>query len=395
MPRFRYRGTDEQGALHRGEIEAAGVVEAAAELRAKGVLALDLERADAAEAAPPLRDVDAFVFFNQGLAEMSRLGFPLPRAVKEISSGLRRGRFKRSLERLEAALREGKSLHDAVAAQEGEFPAHYRFMLKAGARAGNLPAILTAVARNTEGVRRARRAVLDALAYPAVILLFGAVLLSVFLFLFVPVYQDLHRQYGFEPTISARVILGLFGSVKVQAGLVAGVLLAVLGTWAFMRRTIAGERLLLRLPLVGRVLRHLWMARFLGSLGVLLRAKAPLPEALPVALGASGSLELGAAAERLARRAGEGKDLAALLGEAPVVPPEVVSYLALAERSGGVERAAAELSDLLTERAFQEGESLFVVLMPAALLLTGVIMAGLFVSLVLPYIAFIERLGRQ
>ncbi|MGH9312975.1 MAG: tRNA modification GTPase, partial [Vicinamibacterales bacterium] len=58
----------------------------------------------------------------------------------------------------------------------------------------------------TEGVRRARRAVLDALAYPTVVLLFGAALLSVFLFLFVPVYQDLHRQYGFEPTVSARVI---------------------------------------------------------------------------------------------------------------------------------------------------------------------------------------------
>jgi len=394
VARFRYRGTDEQGGLRAGEIEALGLVEASAQLREQGVLALDLERTDADPAAPPLRDVDAFVFFNQGLAEMSRLGFPLPRAVKEISGGLRRGRFKRSLEGLEAALREGKSLHEAVAARAGDFPAHYRFMLEAGARAGNLPAVLTAVARNTEGLRRARRAVLDALAYPTVVLLFGAILFSVFLFLFVPAYRDLHRQYGFEPSITARVVLGIFGSARAQLGLAAGVLALVLGSWAFMRRTVAGERLLLRLPLVGRVLRFLWMARFLGSLGVLLRAKAPLPESLPVALAASGSLELAAAAEGLGRRAAEGAGLGAALEGAPVVPPEVVSYLALAERSGGgVERAAGELADLLTERAFAEGETLFVVLMPAALLLTGLVMAGVFVSLVYPYIDFLERLG--
>jgi type II secretory pathway component PulF len=393
VPRFRYRGTDEQGRLQQGELEAPGLVEASAELRAKGVFSLDLERADAPEAAAPLRDVDAFVFFNQGLAEMSRLGFPLPRAVREISGGMRRGRFRTSLERLEASLREGKSLHEAVAAQGSEFPPHYRFMLQAGTSSGNLPAVLTAVARNTEGVRRARRAVLDALAYPAVVLLFGAILVSVFLLLFVPLYQDLNRQYGFEPSVTTRAILGLFGSVKAQVALVGGALAAVLGGWAFMRRTIAGERLLLRLPLAGRVIGHLWMARFLGCLGVLLRGKAPLADALPVALGASGSLQLAAAAGALGRRAAEGAGVADVLGGAPVVPPEAVSYLALAERSGSVDRAAAELSELLTERAFAEGESLFVVLMPAALLLTGAVLAALFVSLVVPYIAFIERLA--
>lgn len=390
---FRYRGTDDQGGLHRGELKAAGVVEAAEQLRGRGIHALDLERADAPEAPPPLADVDAFVFFNQGLAEMSRLGFPLPRAVREISGGLRRGRFKRSLERLEASLREGKSLHDAVAAQGSDFPAHYRFMLRAGAAAGNLPAVLSAVARNSEGVRRARRAVADALAYPAVVLLFGAVLVSIFLFLFVPVYRDLHRQYGFEPSVSARAILALMGSVQAQIAVVAGVLGGMGGAWAWMRRSRSGERFLLSLPLAGRVIRHLWMARFLGCLSVLLRSKVPLPEALPVALGASGSVQLAAEAEALRGRASEGRGVADALGGAPVIPPEVVGYLALGERSGTVDRSAAELAELLTERALAEGETLFVVLMPAALLLTGALMAGLFISIVVPYFSFLERLG--
>ncbi len=394
MPRFSWRGTDDQGGERRGELEAAGVIEASAELRAQGILTLALERADPKEEERPLGGLDAFAFFNRSLAEMTRLGFPLPRAVREISSGLRRGRFRAALEGVEAALREGKTLDEAVAARPDDFPPHYRFMLKAGAAAGNLPAVLAAVAGNTEAVRRARRALADALAYPAVVLAFGALVIASFLVFFVPIYQDMYRHYGFEPSYTVRAILGLFGSAGVVAGAVAGVVALAVAARQLLLRTVAGERLLLRLPLLGRIRRHLAMARLLGTLGILLRARAPLVEALPVALGASGGLELAREAQRLRTTASEGAMLEEVLRQAPGVPPGVVTYLAIAERSGTVPRAAEELSELLTEQAVRESELLFVVLMPTALLATGAILLSLFISLVLPYVHFLERLGK-
>jgi type II secretory pathway component PulF len=391
---YTYRGTDEQGNEHRGEIEAVGLADASALLRARGILPLAVDAKAPEEAPGRLVGVDAFTFFNRSLAEMTRLGFPLSRAVAEISRGLRRGRFKSALEGLEARLREGKSLHDAVAELPGEFPPHYRWMLQAGAAAGNLPAVLAAVARNTEGLRRARRAVVDALAYPAVILAFAALLIGGFLVFFLPVYRDLYRQYGLEPPITVRALLPLFGTTLVPASLAAGLVAGVLALRAVVKRTEMGERFGFRLPILGRIRRHLCMARLLGSLGVLLRARAPLVDALPVALAASGSLGLARASDRLRARAAEGAGIGDVLRDAPGVPPQVVAYLALAERSGTVPRAAEEVAELLTEQAMSESETLFLLLMPSALVVVGAVLATMFVSLVMPYLSFLERLGR-
>jgi len=162
----------------------------------------------------------------------------------------------------------------------------------------------------------------------------------------------------------------------------------------FARRTVAGERLVRRLPFLGRVRRHLTLARLLGSLGVLLRAGVPLPRALPVALGAAGSLEIDRASGDLARRASEGGGLGEVLATVPSVPPEVAAYLSLSERTGTAADATLKVADLLSEQAQAESETLFIVLMPAAMVLAGVVVAAALVAVVAPSVQFLESLIR-
>lgn len=394
MPKFSYWGTDEQGVERRGEVEAAGVLDAARRLRGQGLSLSSLDRVDPVEEPRLTEEMDAFAFFNRSLAGMTRIGFPLPRAVREISRGLRRGRFKASLERLESFLREGKSLEESVADLPGDFPPHYRWMLRAGAKAGNLPAVLTAVARNTEGFLRVRRALAGALAYPAVILGFGGLLMAGFVAFFLPMLERMQLEKGFpEPTLAVRIAGVVANSAVLQASLLAGVVVTGVAVWLWATRTVGGERFLFRVPVLGSVRKNLIVARFLGCLAVLLRARAPLVDALPVALGASGSLQLARDAERLQTLAREGAGLADVLKEAGVVPQGIVSYLLLAERSGDVQTAAAELSELMTEQALGGSETLYLVLMPVSLILTGALVCALVVSLVLPYVRFVEQIG--
>jgi type II secretory pathway component PulF len=391
MATYSWSGTDARGREQRGECAAPGLADAAAELRARGLSPLSMERVDA-DPAPPLSvTADAFTLFNRNLAEMTAIGMPLPRAIREIASGLRGGRFKRGLEQVEAALREGRTLDEAVASAPGVFPPYYECMLKAGGASGNLPAMLSAVARNTEGIRRARRALIEALAYPLTIVLMALALAAGLLGVLMPFYREMSAARGFESP-GLGLVLRVFESHATRVGLGAGaVALAVGGVW-FLRRTLPGERVLRAIPLVGRIRHHLMMARLLGALGVLLRAGVPLPRALPVALGAAGSRELDRAAERLLAGSTEGQGLGEVLARAPGISSEVASFLAMAERSGEAPHATLKVADLLGEQALQESEALFVLLLPLALLAAGAVVVAFVTTLALPYQQFLETL---
>ncbi len=392
MKTYTWHGTDDRGRVQRGECSAAGLVEAAEQLRARGVAPFSLSRVGEDPTEPLSPAADAFTLFNRSLSEMTAVGLPLPRAIREISSGMRRGRFRRGLGQVEAALREGKPLEEAVAAAPGIFPAYYGSMVRAGASSGNLPGVLAAVARNTEGVRMARRALLEALIYPSLILLVAVLLGAAAMVFFVPYYRELCARYAFDRPIGLPLFLRAFESAPaVLAILVAGASGAGALAW-FVRRTVAGERFLRRLPILGRIRRHLMLARLLGALGVMLRAGVPLPRALPVALGAAGSLEIDRASQDLAARASEGGGLGEILGRVPSVPPEVAAYLSLSERTGTAADATLQVADLLGEQAQSESEALFIALMPAALVLAGVIVASALVAVVVPWVQFLESL---
>lgn len=393
MPKFVYEGADARGEPRRGELEAADLPEASARVRSEGVEPHEMTRMDSTPDPPALGDVDAFVFFNRSLAEMARIGFPLPEAVREISSGMRRDRFRAGLERVEAALREGKSLHEAVGLA-ADFPPYYRAMLEAGEAAGNLPRVLLAVARGAEAARRARRALVNALSYPALLLVFGGALVAGFFLLFFPLYGDMYRQFNLEPSAAYRAAATILSSAVYPPAILGGIVLLLLFLWYWMAKTVPGERFLFRVPFLGGIVRRLCMARLIGTLSVLLRARAPLAEALPVALGAAGSRQLRAEAERWNLAAGEGAGLTEVLRRSGAVPREVAGYLALAERTGRLPEGAGEMADLLTEQAVAECEALFLFLLPAALIAIGSTMTLLFVSMALPYFRFLEQMGR-
>jgi type II secretory pathway component PulF len=354
---------------------------------------LSLERVDGDPAPRPAATADAFTLFNRNLAEMVAVGLPLPRAIHEIASGLRGGRFKRALDRIEAALREGKSMDEAVAEDLTVFPPYYRWMLKAGEASGNLSGMLSAVARNAEGLRLARRAFLEALLYPTLIIGFALLLVALGMAFFIPFYRDLAGAQQVETAGLPEFLRTVELTFRIES-VVLGSVLAVALAGGLLIRTSGGEAILRRVPLVSRIRRHLLLARLLGALGVLLRAGTPLPKALPVALGAAGSREMSRAADALAAGAAEGMGLGEVLSRTPGISSEIASFLGVAERSGDAPESVAQVAEILMEQVRSDSEALFILLMPIALVIAGVVVGGLLVSVVYPYISLLESLHK-
>ncbi|HLY11534.1 MAG TPA: type II secretion system F family protein [Planctomycetota bacterium] len=391
MPVWSWKGADPRGRSTGGSVVASSLGEAAAGLRARGLSPLVLERGDPEAAIRPHVTADAFTMFNRNLAEMTAVGLPLPRAIREFASGLRGGRFKRALERVEAAMRDGKTLDEAVAEDPGVFPPYYRWMLQAGAASGNLSAMLSAVARNAEGFRMARRAFLEAIIYPLLVVMVSMLVTALAMTLFVPFYRELSASHDVDMPGLSTFLHSMETTFRVGTVVVGSAAALFLGG-AFLLRSSWGERILRSLPLVGRIRRHLLQARLLGAMGVMLRAGVPLPKAVPVALGAAGSRELRRAADELGALASEGLGLGEVLARAPGVSSEVAEFLGLAERTGDAPHATVQVAELLMEQALADSEALFILLMPAALLVAGVLVGGLLVSVVHPYIIFLESL---
>jgi general secretion pathway protein F len=384
VAQFTYRAASSRGEELRGEIEAPSLEEATRALHARGLDVHVLERMGPAEERRGASDLDAFAFFNRSLADMVRLGLPLPEAVGAIGRGLGRGRFQASLGRMETALREGKGLAEAAEEFSSDFPAAYLAMLRAGGACRDLPRVLSAVAENAAAVRQARRALAEALAYPVLILGLGGILVAGLLAFFGPVYHDFSHRYMKAPSAIVRVVMAAEKSTTLEVGLA---LVAVVGLIAFRW---AGERL----PVVGRIRHRLELSRMLGTLGALLKARVPLTIALPLALEASGSRTLAAESPRLSAKARDGASLGEVLGASASIPTSLRAALAFAERTGTAAVAAQDTAAYLANQATTDSEELRRILSPIALFVSGAVLGMVATGLMLPYVGFLEGLAR-
>ncbi len=388
---FAYTGSDRQGKSSIGEIEAAGLVEAAERLRASGVEVVSMFPVASVPPRPAFGDADAFSFFNASLAELTRTGVPLPLALAAVAAEVERGALREAVGRVERGVREGKSLEAAMEG-EREFPPEYRAMVRAGIAAGNLPWVLGAAAAHAATVRALVRAALSALTYPIIALFTGIGMIGVLSALTVPLYRDLYRQLDVPVPVVLSIFEAWTSSIVRPLSLVALVLGGLFACIVWMRRSSSGERAAWRLPFAGRVLTRLAVLRLTSTLRILIEAGTPMVTALPAAAVASGCLRWARAAGDVARLLSDGRPLEEALKALEDLPAAIARRLVHAERTqnlAGQLGWSMEDARAAAERAIAD-VSWFVE--PAAIVIVGVMLGALFISLVAPYFLWLARM---
>lgn len=328
------------------------------------------------------------LIFNQELAALLRAGLPVLQALDLLLKRQKDGDLESRLRDIRDRVESGSSLSEAVAAHDEAFPPLYAPTLMAGERSGNLEEVIGRFVRYQSLVYEARKRVVSALVYPAVLVGLSTVLIGVMLFYVVPGFESFFSDLGTDlPTIT-RVIMAISHGLTVHWPwwLAAVVLVVVVSLrWRTTRR--GGEwmdRLKLRVPFLGTVFHRFALSEYCRSLSTLLAGGTPLVGALRVASGAVSNSHIRRCLEPVVGKVSEGAPFHRSLEETGVMPALGVDMVQVGEATGDLGTMLATVSDFFDEEVETALQRILSLIEPIMLVLMGIVIATLLIAVYLP-----------
>ena len=391
MPRFRWSAVDNSGDVAHGIMEAADRTIVVERLQRQGQIVLRADPADRRAFWVDLlhlelggrRGLDkaALGDVTRELAIMLAAGQDLDRALRFVVDNTNSARARTILGMVRDKVRAGSSLAAALAAEPQSFSTLYVGLVRAGEAGGSLPATLDRIASLLERERSLSASLRAALVYPA--LLVAAAIGSIVLLLeyVLPQFVPIFEQAGASLPASTRALMTL-GAVIGTAGpwlLLAAIAAGLIGRHLLAQPhyRIKADRLLLHVPVIGRLMRETLAARLTRTLGTLLHNGVPLISALGIARDALGNLAAAAAVDAAALAAKSGAGLARPLAESGLFPARTIHLLQLGEEAAQLAAMALKAAEIHDEQARLMMQRLVALAVPLITIVMGFAVAGI------------------
>jgi len=395
MPDFAYVGLDTAGRERRGSVRAETSEAARDQLQQRKLYVVRIE--PAAAAGTPLVSRSLFTrrkintkqltLFTRQLATLI-LVTPLEEALRTVSQQAEREEVRRVLGNVHSGVVEGRRLSEAMGREGASFPPLYRAMVSAGESSGTLPQILERLAGLLERQAQVRGKVLSTLAYPIVLAVVAAFVVFALMIFVVPKVVEQFQDIGQTLPLLTRIVIGLssFLAAWWWALLLGGLLVVLLAGRALKEEGVRlkFDRAILRLPLIGRLIRDLHAARMARTLSTMVSSRLPLLEGLRLTTGTVHNRVLRAASADIAESVRTGGSLSGALKRAGIFPPLLVYLAASGEASGRLDIMLERAADYL-DREFDAFTSTALALLePAIIVVMGAIVALIVLSILLP-----------
>lgn len=400
MPVFEYTALDKRGKKVSGVLDADGQAGARGRLRATGVYPVELREVAAVRLAtrngdaPPRRLFDRRVkpaemaLTTRQLATLLSAGFPLVSALGALLAQTPSPALKRRLAQVKDDVTGGSSFADALARVPDTFPPFFVNMARAGESSGTLEIVLNRLADVTERQQAVQAGIRNALTYPVLMLVVGAVVLVFLLTYVVPSITGIFGEMNQILPLPTRLLLGFSAAMRTWSWTVP---LAIVGLWLGLRwlRTTRGgrfalDRALLRTPLVGSLIRRMNTARVARTLGSLLENGVPMLSAITIVRNIAGNVVIADTLDGAARDVGQGKSLAAALHSGGSLPPLAVQMIEVGEQSGQLESMLARVADMYEGEVEAAVNQLTTLLEPLMILFLGAAVAFVVLAICLP-----------
>jgi len=388
-----WTGVDTHGAKVQGETRAPSLRLVRAELRRQGISPQQIRRQRtplplSARFSRGISGREIAVFTRQ-LATMLSAGIPLVQALGLIASANRNPRMTRTITEVAREIAHGAPVFDALARDPAVFDPLYRHLVRVGEGTGTLDTVLERIASERERREQLKGRIVKALVYPAAVLAMALVVSLVMLIYVVPQFEQTFRGMGTELPAFTQAIVGLSRLMGTWWWvLLAGLVLGGFGLARMWRNSPVlrerGDRLLLRLPLIGGLFSKLAVARFARTLATTVQAGMPLVEALTIIAAATGNRVFAAATTRMVGEISAGGSLQAAMRGSGLFPPMAVQMVAIGEEAGALDTMLHKLAGFYEEELGNAVDALSSLVEPAIMLVIGVLVGGLVIGMYLP-----------
>ena len=384
---FEWEGKDKNGKVVRGEVRSGGEAAVSASLRRQGILVTKVNKRRM-RGGSSIKQKDVAIFTRQ-LATMMKAGVPLLQAFDIVGRGSTNPRMTKLLNDIRTDVETGTSLSVAFRKHPMQFNALYCNLVEAGEAAGILEQILDRLAVYEEKTLALKSKIKSALMYPTAVMVVAFVVLAVIMIFVIPAFKQVFSSFGADLPAPTLAVMWLSDQFVQYWWLLFGVMIGggyfFLQSWRRSEKMqMVMDRLFLRIPVFGELIRKAVLARWTRTLSTMFGAGVPLVEALYSVGGASGNAVYAIATEQIQKEVSTGTSLTMAMQNTGVFPTMVLQMTSIGEESGSLDHMLGKAAEFYEDEVDEMVKGLSSLMEPFIIVILGVLIGGIVVSMYLP-----------
>jgi type IV pilus assembly protein PilC len=401
MPDYKYQGTNRGGSSVSGVMNAPSKSDLANMLKRQQITPTKMTEKGKEFNIPVFGagvNAKELAVFTRQFSVMIDAGLPLVQCLEILAGQQENKTFQKVLTATRSQVEGGATLSASMRSSPKVFDALYVNMVEAGETGGILDTILQRLSGYIEKNVKLQRAVKSALVYPVGVLTVAGAVITLLLWKVVPIFATLFAGLGVTLPLPTKIVIVLSNLIGSVFGLIAVVFLAAfifgLKLWyGTPQGRFVLDTIILKLPVLGILMRKIAVARFTRTLGTLISSGVPILDGLDITAKTAGNAVVERALNSVRKALEEGKSLTEPLKESQVFPGMVTQMIAVGEQTGAMDAMLSKIADFYEEEVDAAVKDLLTALEPVMIVFLGLVVGGVVISMYLPLFSLIGKLS--
>jgi type IV pilus assembly protein PilC len=403
MPDFKYQGTNRSGSSVSGVLTANSKADLQNLLRRQQITPTKMSEKGKEFNMPTFGggvNAKELAIFTRQFSVMIDAGLPLVQCLEILGSQQENKFFQKVLINTRSMVEGGATLSTAMRGSPKVFDSLYVNMVEAGETGGILDIILQRLSTYIEKNVKLQRAVKSALIYPVGVLTIAGLVIFLLLWKVVPIFATLFAGLGVTLPLPTKIVIamsnfvGSYFGLLIVAGIIGGIF-ALKAWYGTPGGKFVLDTIILKLPVLGLLMRKIAVARFTRTLGTLIASGVPILEGLDITAKTSGNAVVERALQKVRKALEEGKSLTEPLKESNVFPGMVTQMIAVGEQTGAMDAMLQKIADFYEEEVDSAVKDLLTAMEPIMIVFLGVVVGGVVISMYLPLFTLIGELSKH
>jgi type IV pilus assembly protein PilC len=401
MPIYKWEGKTGKGAIKKGEMEGPNEAAIRIHLRQQNIVPtkISTKGKEITFSLPFKKKVKqrSVAIFTRQLATMIDAGLPLVQSLEILSAQQEENVFKNIIREIREDVEGGSTFAGALKKHPVTFNELYTNLVVAGEEGGILDTILTRLANYIEKSEALKKKVKSALIYPATIVGVAVIVVAILMIFVIPVFENLFKSSGQTLPLPTLIVVTLSKLIKKYVVIFIPAMILLIFLFRKYYQTENGkavvDRLLLKIPVFGPLLRKVAVARFSRTLGTLVSSGVPILDGLTIVSRTSGNKTIETAILNARASIREGETIAEPLARSGIFPPMVIQMISVGESTGALDSMLSKIADFYEEEVDIAVVNLTSLLEPFLMVFLGVVIGGVVIAMYLPIFSMASAIG--